>query len=103
MLPSARRLKTAVTDGDLSGGLIVRPGRLRLTSILVPIIDPGATSPPGFDVVTRPTSLLGQEYAESVAAGLSSLLFAGREPGGSGGSVGSVDPASVDPGSAAPG
>jgi len=95
VLPSARRLKTAVTDGDLSGGVIVRPGRLRLTSILVPIIDPGATSTPGFDVVTRPTSLLGQEYAESVAAGLSSLLFAGREPGGSGGSVGSVDPASV--------
>jgi ABC-2 type transport system permease protein len=42
------------------------------------MVAPGATPSPGFDVVDRANALLGQEYAESVAAGLASRLYAGR-------------------------
>ncbi len=80
-LPSERDVKTAVTDGDLDGGVAVLPGQLNLHTLLIPIVDPGATNTPGFDVVTRGTSQLGQEFAESVAAGMSSVLYAARVPG----------------------
>lgn len=92
-LPSERAVKDAVADGDLDGGVVVLPAKLHLDTVLIPIVDPGATHTPGFDVVTRGTSLLGQEYAESVAAGLASILYAGRVPG-PGGQPGG-DPASV--------
>ena len=68
-MPSEQAVKNAVADGHLDGGVAVLPGQLHLSSLLVPIVDPGATHTPGFDVVTRGTSQLGQEYAESVAAG----------------------------------
>ena len=67
-LPSEDAVKSDVTNGDLAGGVAVQPGQMHLDSLLVPVIDPGATTTPGFDVVTRGTSQLGQEYAESVAA-----------------------------------
>ncbi len=68
---------------DRGGGRAARRRGRRLAwsaaphSLLVPIVDPGATHTPGFDVVTRGTSQLGEEYAESVAAGFSSVLVRG--------------------------
>jgi ABC-2 type transport system permease protein len=79
-LPSEQAVKNAVADGRLDGGVAVLPSQLHLTSLLIPVVDPGATHTPGFDVVTRGTSQLGEEYAESVAAGVSSVLYAHRVP-----------------------
>jgi ABC-2 type transport system permease protein len=79
-MPSEQALKTAVANGALDGGVALLPDQIHLSSLLVPIIDPGATTTPGYDVVTRGTSQLGQEYAESVAAGVSSILYADRVP-----------------------
>lgn len=77
---SQQAVKTQVASGDLDGGVAVLPGQMHLSTLLIPIVDPGATHTPGFDVVTRGTSQLGQEYAESVAAGISSMLYADRVP-----------------------
>ena len=79
-LPSQQSVKDAVANGTLDGGVAVLPSQLRLHTLLVPIVDPGATHTPGFDVVTKGTSPLGQEYAESVAAGMASVMYAGRVP-----------------------
>jgi ABC-2 type transport system permease protein len=79
-MSSQDAVKTAVANGSLDGGVAVLPGQMHLSSILIPIVDPGATHTPGFDVVTRGTSQLGQEYAESVAAGISSVLYAAKVP-----------------------
>ncbi len=87
-LPNQDAVKTAVSNGTLAGGVAVLGDQVHLHSMLVPVVDPGATNTPGFDVVTRGTSQMGQEYAESVAAGISSVLYSQRVPGGS-------DPAAV--------
>ena len=79
-LASESAVKTGVSDGDLDGGVAVLPGQLPLHTMLIPIVDPGATHTPGFDVVSRGTSQLGEEFAESVAAGISSVLYASRVP-----------------------
>jgi ABC-2 type transport system permease protein len=79
-LPSEQSVKDAVANGTLDGGVAVLPSQLRLRTLLIPIVDPGATNTPGFDVVTKGTSPLGQEYAESVAAGISSVMYAGEVP-----------------------
>jgi ABC-2 type transport system permease protein len=79
-LPSQHSVQNGVAAGTLDGGVAVLPSQLRLHTLLVPIVDPGATHTPGFDVVTRGTSPLGQEYAESVAAGMASVMYAGRVP-----------------------
>ena len=79
-MPSQQAVKDAVANGRLDGGVALLDDQVHLKSLLVPIVDPGATDTPGFDVVTRGTSQLGEEYAESVAAGLSSVLFAARVP-----------------------
>ena len=71
-------LKRAVADGALDGGVVVRSAGVRLGHLLIPMVAPGATPSPGFDVVDRPDALVGQEYAESLAAGLASRLYAGR-------------------------
>ena len=91
-MPSEQAVKAAVADGRLDSGVAVLPGQIHLSSLLVPVVDPGATPTPGFDVVTRGTSQLGQEYAESVAAGISSVLYAGHVPHRG---DGSADPATV--------
>ena len=80
-LPSEGAVKSDVSNGDLAGGVAVLPGQMHLDSLLVPVVDPGASTTPGFDVVTRGTSQLGQEYAESVAAGISSVLYAATGAG----------------------
>jgi ABC-2 type transport system permease protein len=79
-LPSQQSVKDAVANGTLDAGVAVLPSQLRLHTLLVPIVDPGATHTPGFDVVTKGTSPLGEEYAESVAAGISSVMYASRVP-----------------------
>ncbi len=79
-MSSEQAVKTQVASGELDGGVAVLPGQMRLSTLLIPIVDPGATHTPGFDIVTRGTSQLGQEYAESVAAGISSVLYADRLP-----------------------
>jgi linearmycin/streptolysin S transport system permease protein len=79
-LPSQQSVKNAVANGTLDAGVAVLPSQLRLRTLLVPIVDPGATNTPGFDVVTKGTSPLGGEYAESVAAGISSVMYASRVP-----------------------
>ncbi len=79
-LPSQRAVQDGVAGGTLDGGVAVLPSQLRLHTLLVPVVDPGATHTPGFDVVTRGTSPQGQAYAESVAAGISSVMYAGRVP-----------------------
>ncbi len=77
-LPSRQSVQNAVNGGTLDGGVAVLPSQLRLHTLLVPIVDPGATHTPGFDVVSRGTSPLGESYAESVAAGMASVLYADR-------------------------
>jgi ABC-2 type transport system permease protein len=79
-MPSQQSVKDAVANGTLDGGVAVLPSQLRLHTLLVPIVDPGATHTPGFDVVTKGTSPLGEEYAESVAAGMASVIYASRVP-----------------------
>jgi ABC-2 type transport system permease protein len=79
-LPSQQSVKEAVANGTLDGGVAVLPSQLSLHTLLIPIVDPGATHTPGFDIVTKGTSPLGQEYAESVAGGISSVMYASRVP-----------------------
>jgi ABC-2 type transport system permease protein len=79
-LPSQQSVHDAVANGTLDAGVAVLPSQLRLHTLLVPIVDPGATHTPGFDVVTKGTSPLGEEYAESVAAGMASVMYADRVP-----------------------
>ena len=79
-LPSQQSVKDGVSNGTLDGGVALLPGQVRLHTLLVPIVDPGATHTPGFDVVTKGTSPLGEEYAESVAAGMASVMYASRVP-----------------------
>jgi ABC-2 type transport system permease protein len=79
-LPTQASVQNAVASGNLDGGVAVLPSELRLHTLLIPIVDPGATHTPGFDVVTKGTSPLGEEYAESVAAGISSVMYSSRVP-----------------------
>ena len=94
-LPSQQSVKDAVGNGTLDGGVAVLPSQLRLHTLLVPIVDPGATHTPGFDVVSKGTSPLGEEYAESVAAGISSVMYAGRVPHTEADEAAATDPARV--------
>ncbi len=71
-------LKHDVADGRFEGGVTILRGRKSLGHLLIPMVAPGATPSPGFDVVDRGNALVGQEYAESLAAGLASRLYAGR-------------------------
>jgi ABC-2 type transport system permease protein len=78
LVPNEDVLKREVADGTLDGGIAVRRGHKSLGHLLIPMVAPGATPSPGFDVVDRANALVGQEYAESLAAGLASRLYAGR-------------------------
>jgi ABC-2 type transport system permease protein len=82
LVPRETTVKREVADGALAGGVVVHPGHKSLSNLLIPMVAPGATPTPGFDVVDRANALIGQEYAESLAAGLASRMYAGRlEPG----------------------
>ena len=74
----ASTLKKEVASGTLAGGVIVSASDVRNSDLLIPMVSPGAAHTPGFDVVSRPSSLVGKEWAEAVAAGLASRLYAGR-------------------------
>lgn len=76
-------VKREVADGTLAGGVVLHAGRHSLGHLLVPMVAPGATPSPGFEVVDRASALIGQQYAESLAAGLASRLYAGRLAPGS--------------------
>ena len=78
ILPSGAAVTRQVAEGTLAGGVIVTRRRPSLSQLLVPMLAPGATPSPGFRVVDRADALVGQETAESVAAGLASRLYAGR-------------------------
>jgi len=62
----------------LAGGVILSGDNRKLSNLLIPMVAPGADRSPGFDVLSRASSLVGQEWAESVAAGLASRLYAGH-------------------------
>jgi ABC-2 type transport system permease protein len=78
LVPDATTVRREVADGTLAGGVVLSPGRKSLAHLLIPMVAPGARPSPGFEIVDRANALLGQEYAESVAAGLASRLYAGR-------------------------
>jgi ABC-2 type transport system permease protein len=82
LVPNEGAVKREVADGTLAGGVVLHRGEPKLTHLLIPMVAPGATPSPGFEIVDRASALNGQEYAESLAAGLASRLYAGRlEPG----------------------
>jgi linearmycin/streptolysin S transport system permease protein len=75
---SRAALDRAVGDGAVEGGVAVSRSTKSLANLLVPMVAPGATPSPGFDIVDRADALIGQEDAEALAAGLASRLYAGR-------------------------
>jgi ABC-2 type transport system permease protein len=78
VVPRANAVREEVADGRLAGGVILSADGRELSNLLIPIVAPGAAHSPGFDVVSRASSLTGQEWAESIAAGLASRLYAGN-------------------------
>ncbi len=78
LTPTATAVKREVADGTLDGGVVVFRSRKSLSDLLIPMVSPGASNTPGFDVVNRADALLGKETAEAVAAGVASRLYAGR-------------------------
>jgi ABC-2 type transport system permease protein len=91
VVPDAKALRREVADGTLAGGVILTGDHQRLTDLLIPIVAPGATHMPGFDVVNRASSLVGNEWAESIAAALSSRIYAGRLHPGSATRLADID------------
>jgi ABC-2 type transport system permease protein len=77
LVPDAAALAREVADGVLAGGVVVQRGPHALSHLVIPMVAPGATPSPGFEVVDRTGALSGQQYAESLAAGLASRLYAG--------------------------
>jgi ABC-2 type transport system permease protein len=78
VLPHPRMVREEVAHGALAGGVILTGHHANLSDLLIPIVAPGSARSPGFDVVSRASSLVGQEWAESMAAGLASRLYAGH-------------------------
>jgi ABC-2 type transport system permease protein len=78
IVPGEAAVKREVADGTLAGGVVLQGGQQNLSHLLIPMVAPGATPSPGFEIVDRASALIGQEYAESLAAGLASRLYAGR-------------------------
>jgi ABC-2 type transport system permease protein len=78
LVPGEAAVKREVADGTLAGGVVLHQGPHSLARLLVPMVAPGATPSPGFEIVDRASALSGQEDAESLAAGLASRLYAGH-------------------------
>jgi ABC-2 type transport system permease protein len=78
LVRSEATVKREVADGTLAGGVVLHRGPHTLAHLLIPMVAPGATPSPGFEIVDRASTLTGQEDAESLAAGLASRLYAGR-------------------------
>jgi ABC-2 type transport system permease protein len=78
LVPGEAAVKREVADGTLAGGVVLQGGQRNLSHLVIPMVAPGATPSPGFEVVDRASALIGQQFAESLAAGLASRLYAGR-------------------------
>ncbi len=78
VVPHAETVREEVADGTLAGGVILNGTHSKLSNLLIPIVAPGTAHSPGFDVVSRGSSIAGEEWAESIAAGLASRLYAGH-------------------------
>jgi ABC-2 type transport system permease protein len=78
LVPGEATVKREVADGTLAGGVVLHGGPHTLAHLVIPMVAPGATPSPGFEIVDRASALTGQEDAESLAAGLASRLYAGR-------------------------
>ena len=78
ILANDNAVKRQVAAGTLDGGVVVTRRDPTLSHLLVPMLAPGATPSPGFEVVDRANALVGEETAEAVAAGLASRMYAGR-------------------------
>jgi ABC-2 type transport system permease protein len=74
----ATALRQEVDNGTLAGGVIVNPIRKTLANLMIPMVSPGGTPSPGFEVVDRPDSLAGQQDAQGLAASLASRLYLAR-------------------------
>ena len=83
-------VKEDVASGALAGGVILTGHHASPSELLIPIVAPGASRSPGFEVVSRASSLAGQEWAESMAAGLASRLYAGHLRPGTAGDFASI-------------
>jgi linearmycin/streptolysin S transport system permease protein len=83
VVASHRALERQVAEGALAGGVAVLARHKSLSDLLVPMVAPGATPTPGFHVVNRANAVVGEEYAQALAAGLASRLYAGRLAPGS--------------------
>jgi len=103
VVANAGDVKREVADGTLAGGVILRGPHARLSNLLIPIVAPGAGHSPGFDVVSRASSLTGQEWAESIAAGLASRLYAGHLRPGSASQSASISVSTMSLGNASRG
>jgi hypothetical protein len=103
LVPRGDTLKKEVADGTLSGGVIVSGRHARLSDLLIPIVDPGAAHSPGFRLVSAPSSLAGQEWAQSLAAGLASRIYAGHLQPGSATARGAISIATQGLGNASKG
>jgi ABC-2 type transport system permease protein len=77
-IPDGTTVTNEVDRGPLDSGVIVSPGPIALSDLMIPMVAPGARHTTGFRVVDRGNSLIGQELAESLAAGVASRLYAGR-------------------------
>jgi ABC-2 type transport system permease protein len=78
LVPGEKAVTRQVADGTLAGGVVLHRGHDNLSHLLIPMVAPGATPSPGFHIVDRANALIGQEYAESLAAGLASRMYAGH-------------------------
>ena len=78
IVPRAEVVREEVANGRLAGGVILHGTHTKLSNLLIPMVAPGADHSPGFDIVSRASSLTGEEWAESIAAGLASRLYAGH-------------------------
>jgi ABC-2 type transport system permease protein len=85
LLTDAGQVRRQVANGSLAGGVVVARRHISLSDLMVPMVSPGARHTSGFDIVEHADSLVGQEVAEALAAGVASRLYAGR-----------VDPGSTD-------
>jgi ABC-2 type transport system permease protein len=90
VVPDAAELRREVANGTLDGGVVVSSSRKSLSDLLIPMVAPGATPSPGFNIVDRANTLVGQEVAEALAAGLASRLYAGRLHHGTAGETAAI-------------
>ena len=103
VVPRAGAVRKEVANGTLAGGVVLDGAHSKLSNLLIPMVAPGAAHSPGFDVVSRASSLTGEEWAESIAAGLASRLYAGHLRPGSASQFASISVSTMSLGNASRG